>query len=237
MENAVPRSRRTLLAGVGGALAALAAQALRPFAARAEGEVIHVGDNHDTARTITSLLNKLNDLDVIKAESKGSGRGMYGLSESGSGVQGNSNGFVGVYGSSRSGEGVRGTSSSSKGVVGVSSGGYAVEGRSYGDAASVHGLKHRALRTTPDGNAVLGEIKIDTSPRTAIVATTTGTGAGIRGTSAQGRGGLFEGPVAQVRLVPSVATHPATGAMGDLVADTSGRLWFCKGGGSWAQLA
>jgi hypothetical protein len=32
-------------------------------------------------------------------------------------------------------------------------------------------------------------------------------------------------------------SHPGSGAKGDLFVDTSGRLWFCKGGMSWKQLA
>jgi hypothetical protein len=44
--------------------------------------------------------------------------------------------------------------------------------------------------------------------------------------------------VAQLRLQPStLATHPASGAAGDLVVDVNKRLWFCKGGTVWVQLA
>ena len=40
------------------------------------------------------------------------------------------------------------------------------------------------------------------------------------------------------KLVPSAATvHPASGQMGDLFVDKTGRLWFCKGGTLWKQLA
>jgi hypothetical protein len=61
---------------------------------------------------------------------------------------------------------------------------------------------------------------------------------GIVGRSNAGRGGQFIGKLAQVRLYPSTAsTHPASGARGDLFVDKSGRLWFCRGGTSWKQLA
>ena len=40
------------------------------------------------------------------------------------------------------------------------------------------------------------------------------------------------------RLSPSTAaSHPDSGAAGDLFVDKTGRLWFCKGGATWKQLA
>lgn len=61
---------------------------------------------------------------------------------------------------------------------------------------------------------------------------------GVRGISTKGRGGVFKGGVAQLRLSPSTATsHPTSGAIGDLFVDSSGRLWFCKGATTWKQIA
>jgi hypothetical protein len=61
---------------------------------------------------------------------------------------------------------------------------------------------------------------------------------GVRGTPQTGRGGLFSGKVAQMRLQPSSAsTHPSSGALGDLFLDRNGRLWFCKGSSTWKQIA
>ena len=61
---------------------------------------------------------------------------------------------------------------------------------------------------------------------------------GVRGESPAGRGGVFKGPKAPVRLLPSAnATHPASGFTGDLFVDKHHRLWFCKGGSNWKQLA
>jgi hypothetical protein len=61
---------------------------------------------------------------------------------------------------------------------------------------------------------------------------------GVRGESTVGRGGRFRGNKAQIRLDPSsAATHPSSGAKGDLFVDASGRLWFCKGSTNWVQLA
>lgn len=61
---------------------------------------------------------------------------------------------------------------------------------------------------------------------------------GVRGESDQGRGGVFQGGKAQVRLLPSGASsHPNRGQRGDLFLDKSGRLWFCKGGTNWKRVA
>ena len=63
-------------------------------------------------------------------------------------------------------------------------------------------------------------------------------GAGVVGVSTKGPGGVFYGKTAQLQLAPSSATnHPLRGARGELFVDKSGRLWFCKGGTSWKQLA
>lgn len=60
---------------------------------------------------------------------------------------------------------------------------------------------------------------------------------GVRGESPAGRGGVFKGAAAQVRLAASTAsTHPASGQRGDLFVDKVGRLWFCKTGTTWKLL-
>ena len=61
---------------------------------------------------------------------------------------------------------------------------------------------------------------------------------GVLGQSGSGRGGRFSGGKAQIRLDPSsAATHPDTGAAGDLFVDSAKRLWFCKGSTTWVQIA
>jgi hypothetical protein len=50
-------------------------------------------------------------------------------------------------------------------------------------------------------------------------------------------GGWFDGNRAAIHLAQNGPTHPVDGRRGDLVADTTGRLWFCKGGTTWKQLA
>ncbi len=66
------------------------------------------------------------------------------------------------------------------------------------------------------------------------------SGTGVRGDSVKGRGGVFTGAAAQVQLLPGTnSAHPKSGQQGDLYADKSGRLWFCKKGGTtatWQQI-
>jgi len=65
-----------------------------------------------------------------------------------------------------------------------------------------------------------------------------GSGPGVLAQSDSGRGGVFAGAKAQLLLLPSgAASHPAKGDRGDLFVDKTGRLWFCKGGTHWKQLA
>ena len=91
------------------------------------------------------------------------------------------------------------------------------------------------------------------SSAATITVTNAGTGAGVYAANsnatgltdaiigaggAKGRGGKFRGGAANINLQPSTAsTHPASGSMGDLFADKTGRLWFCKGKTVWKQLA
>jgi hypothetical protein len=63
-------------------------------------------------------------------------------------------------------------------------------------------------------------------------------GVGVHGESESGRGGTFIGLAAAINLQPSPsATHPKKGQAGDFFVDSAHRLWFCKGGTSWSQLA
>ena len=68
----------------------------------------------------------------------------------------------------------------------------------------------------------------------SVAVSSTGAGSG-------GGGGVVSGAAAQVQLVPgSGSTHPKSGKRGDLYADKTDRLWFCKKSGStatWHQIA
>jgi hypothetical protein len=111
----------------------------------------------------------------------------------------------------------------------------AIAGVTSGAGPGLHG------RGEGSGNGVWGEIGVATKAQSAILGTTEGTGAAIEGRSIKGRGGVFQGKKAQVRLVASSATtKPSTGTRGDLFVDSSGRLWYCKTSGvstGWVQLA
>jgi hypothetical protein len=95
-----------------------------------------------------------------------------------------------------------------------------------------------------NGRGVVGVNGANT-PRQLAGAGVLGKGehgvVGVRGMSDTGRGGVFSGGAAQVRLMPgSKSTHPASGNRGDLYADSLGRLWFCKVPGArahWHQIA
>ncbi len=117
------------------------------------------------------------------------------------------------------------TSSAYAAVLGVTrGGGSGVQGRGEGS-----------------GHGVWGEIADSAKNQSAVFGTTEGGGAGVEGRSILGRGGIFTGTKAQVRLTPAAAaTKPATGARGDLFVDSSGRLWYCKTPSvttGWVQLA
>ena len=89
------------------------------------------------------------------------------------------------------------------------------------------------------GIGVRGMTKSDGNP--AMLGVNNAGGPGLKGTSASGRGGVFQGEAAAIRLTPSTShSHPRNGQVGDLMLDASHRLWFCKRGGNpatWKQLA
>jgi hypothetical protein len=229
-------SRRGLLrrAGAGaaavgiGAIGASVASLARPGPVRANGEPVTVGGSFVDAVTATTFRNHTNDNDVVFASSSGQGTGVHGYSGTGSGIFGETTSGYGVRGESLSasvGAGVYGRSADNIGVIGSADSGIGVQGSSAsGDAVmggSTSGTGVRGFSTSGDG----------------VVGHST-AGDGVSGTGMKGRGGVFTGGRAQVRLVASGATsHPASGARGDLFVDKSGRLWFCKGGTTWRQLA
>ena len=99
---------------------------------------------------------------------------------------------------------------------------------------------NRALHALTEGigQAVLGQIANTANKSPAVRGQTTGSGAAIEGASSLGAGGRFAGKTAQIQLIPSsVSSHPSSGTAGQLFVDRSSRLWFCKGGTNWRQLA
>ncbi len=141
---------------------------------------------------------------------------------------------VGVYGYSEcdGGEGVVGM-----GVTGV-------HGQSYFGSAGMHaegmtgparGLIAEAHGT---GQALWSRIDNATNTKDSVRAETSGSGSGIYASSVKGMGGKFQGKTAQIQLMPATSsTHPASGSAGQFFVDSTNRLWFCKGGTNWHQLA
>ena len=98
----------------------------------------------------------------------------------------------------------------------------AVFGTTNGTGPAVQGDQ-----TGTSGSAVMGSVSSSSNASSAIV----GTG------SSSGRGGEFAGGAAQLQLLPGpTATHPDSGAAGDVYVDSSAMPWFCRGGTSWVPL-
>jgi hypothetical protein len=197
---------------------------------------------------------------VFLGRSESGGIGVRGVSTSNFGVAGTSSSTAGVRGlgkpgvkgetvdSVNAGTGVLGYTESPVGV-GVM-GHNAASVNANGDYIGVQGLSDNSsgVGTVGQGSGgglgVLGASSSTLPPlksKTGVYGWTNGdaSSVGVRGVSEHGRGGVFQGDaVAQIKLVPSgTAIHPTTGAKGDLFVDRTGRLWFCKGGSNWHQLA
>jgi hypothetical protein len=213
-----PQSRRVVLAAAFGGLAAALAGALgRPalVAAHDPDDVLLGGDN--TATTTTTITNAANGNDVFVVTSNAGGTAV-------GGVSGSSNGVAGF---STSGAGVFGHSNTFRAVLGTSVGNHGVDGWAKAATGDVRGVFGHSDST--GGTGVYGS-----------ATASSGSTIGVRGTAAspKGRGGVFKGGAAQVKLLPSSrTTHPSSGQRGDLFVDTKGRLWYCKGTTNWKQLA
>ncbi len=167
--------------------------------------------------------------------------GVSGVSAHGTGVSGTSTNGTGVSGSGNL-QGISGTASASNGTgvagsgpgtgvsgIGTGPAGFGVSGIGSigvtGDSSSTNGIGTQGLAFGPGGRGVAGN-------------SSGSGGTGVLGLAANGRGGVFSGGSAALQLVAASApTHPASGQVGDLFVDSSGNLWFCKGGTTWKQLA
>jgi hypothetical protein len=172
------------------------------------------------------------------------GSGVFGWNQSdttGAGVRGRADGSSGIAVLGR----VRGQSAT--GVRGIADGqsGAGVWGQANGaDGVGVRGHASNGSSSRDTfGTGVLGTAGSHTSPppapiaNTGVVGIATG-GIGVYGHDNQGRGGVFGGRAAQIRLLPSPANKPPdTGSKGDFFVDSAGRLWFCRGSLGWTRLA
>jgi hypothetical protein len=167
----------------------------------------------------------------VRGENRGTGALGFGIwgSHSGSGA--------GLLGQSASGVGVHGDGGGGTGVVASGANiGLQASGSVAVDCIGTTGVI--AVGQGATGAAVIAGAA---SSAPAVTASNSGSGSGVRGKSTDGRGGVFSGGPAQVQLVPGTgASHPKDGKRGDLYADKTGRLWFCKKSGTtatWHQIA
>jgi hypothetical protein len=224
-----PRSRRAVLLGAAGGLAALAAQALgRAAETRAAdpNDVVLGGNNIATNPTI--ITNTTAHQDVLDLRATGRGSAIWASSSEDSAIRGHGVAAPGVEGTSGSAEGVLALSTSGVGLRARSDQVQGVVGRG---AIGVEGISDlAALWGVFGSNSVAQGMGVGGQADHA-------SGIGVWGASGSGRGGEFHGGRAQVRLAPSAAaTHPDSGKAGDVFVDASKRVWFCKGGTRWARL-
>ena len=169
IDPAAHRSRRAVLAaGVGAVAATIATAVGRPEIARAgsDGDVVLGAYNATT--TTTEVENTYSGRDALSGVALGTGRGVYGYSQSGHAVEGEANTGIGVFGTSSSGDGVHGESGSQDGVHGVSLNRYGVYGTStsqagvYGDSGNHPGVVGHSDNSigvsgsSPNGTGVYG---------------------------------------------------------------------------------
>jgi hypothetical protein len=242
-------------AGVVGAVAL--AEASASPAAAADGDSVTAGHttnaesattvNFDGSATAPGIVFLANDTSFAASDATFSaalggwaatghvGNGVYGYTQipTGSGVVGE------IGGLTSGGSGVHGVAHdpNTVGVKAENSRGAAVQadGGSVGVSATGTTAVHAAGKSvgvTASGAAIAVR---------AIGAGSAGVGINGSGGGAGGRGGVFSGAAAQAQLIPgTLASHPKSGSRGDLYADKTGRLWFCKKTGNpalWHQIA
>ena len=233
-----PRTRRALLgAGLGALAATVAGSVTRPHAAEATSAVVLGG------------VNTGNDTEV---DASGFGHAFVGRSESGDAIVGVSATAIGVYGRSDGdagvGYGVAGDSTAASGQTwgvsghSASTAGHGVSGWATATSGATFGVTGQS-----DSPAGVGSLGLAAGGATGVMGYSGSypspdalPATGVYGLAALdgGRGGVFGGNAAQLRLLPSgAATHPGSGQAGDLFVDASHRLWFCKGGSTWKQIA
>ncbi len=245
-----------------GGAAALAGTAAVLMTTKAVGAatttgIMHFGASNGAGSANTGLSSS-NTKSTLHIKNAGIGHGVVGdasnANGSGYGVWGTGDKGAGVAGGTRgTGPGVRAYAEPGAGGSAIQA--LTLEGSNTSPTISAHqiGQGHglyshienatspgRALygRTIGTGHAVLGSILNAQSDVAAAKATTQGSGPGLEALSAKGVGATFAGKTAQVELVPSSdSSHPASGSAGQLFVDSGRRLWFCRGGNDWQQLA
>jgi hypothetical protein len=257
-ETAKSVDRRGILR-IGGvaAVAGTAAVVMGAKAAGAATGVMHYGANNGAGATATSLTSS-NSKHTLRVTNSGLGHCIVGDASNRNGaaygVFGMGSGGAGVAGGTRGdGPGVR--AYSEPGARGPALQALTLEAQNSSPSISVlgvgtgHGVyahisntsnPNQAIfgRTDGVGNAVMASVLNAQSQAAAAKAATRGPGPGLEALSERGVGATFAGKTAQVQLVPSSESGPpASGAGGQLFVDSAKRLWFCRGGANWQQLA
>jgi hypothetical protein len=252
-------------AAAAGAVAASVSGARRVLAAGDDGKVLHVGDDYFDVTNPTTLWNNSGTRPVLSLFCQGTalsagtsdGRAIEAVTPGGIGVIAFTKSGKGIFGRAETGEGVRGSSDSGTGVHGIANmtSGIAVNypaavlgearlpnaGAMLANNYASNGLAVGVQGTSdsPTGLASIGWARNGGTGVSGVVGATFPTippRTGVYG-KAPDRGGVFIGGKAQVRLVPSAsATHPSSGALGDLFLDKNKRLWFCLGGKAWKRV-
>lgn len=180
------------------------------------------------------------DIDRAGVGGVGSGvPGVRGVSDS-TGVHGTckSDNGVGVLGDGAAGAvGVSGVSGHNHGVRGVATIGRGVVGQSLGP----QGTGVVGIAVQQSGNPYYPAAVTGDSRDFAGVQGVSASSDGVWGHSTSGRGGVFSGGAAALRLRPGSSENPPTrGETGDLYVGSNGRLWYCRQGGTtanWVGLA
>ena len=208
----IPRTRRALLAaGIGGALATVAAAIGRPGAAlAANGDPVAAGQPTE-ATAVTTVVNTANGTGLFGISSSAAIQGQPKIGVQGyadqdttaRGVFGWTQQGIGVHGGSQTGRGVRGTSVSGTAIQGLSTSGTGVS------SASTTGKAHYASTGSTE--------------QPAILAQTTGHSTAIQGYSG---GGVPPGSLPQTGLMGNAnqdevsvgaygGSEPGTGVVGE----------------------
>ncbi len=182
------------------------------------------------------------------------------FNEGSSGVYGQDSsegtGGYGVYGNSSAGTGVYGKTYADGGsaVFGCQSGvgGYGVQGLTTGGGSGVYGVRNTQSGIAGQSAGVLGDSNVTdgvtglSSGKNGVSGITTAEGSsGVSGLdSSDGSGGYGVSAQSvlgsQLYLVPATfpgSTTKAGGTMGEILLDSGGVLWLCKGAGDWVKIA
>ena len=228
IDGASPRTRRAMLTAALGAGAATVVAALgRPLAAQAaDGENAIIGVQNDATST-TAFVNATTGQHAIRGSAAGVAAGIFGTSDIGPGVRGDSESDAGVVGFGNLG--VYG-GGGQRGVFGVTNGDFGTVGWSQVDTTGLLGYSGPA-DPWPSGLAktgVYGVCKTDADSRGVVGEST--SGQGVRGIATTGQGVRGEATTG-TGVVATATTGWALRTVGKVKLDKSAGLATIPSGG------